>query len=137
MRLLTVAVLAALFLAAPGVVRAQEAPPTICVTTEEDFISSAVNNYKAKVLVAGETARDKILAKINDARVEAKLWPFEADKLAVGLIMKDGQMFVGIVMFKDRCVVPGTVKIVRAEYWVAFITDLGISMDEFTPERDA
>lgn len=135
MRLAAFAVLA-LLLAAPA--SAQEAPAeTICVTTEEDFIASAVRVNNAKVLVANDKAREAILAKINGARLSAKLWAFDADKLAIGVISHDNQLLVGIVMFKDACVVPGTVQIVTAQDWIAFILELGISMDDFKPEQGA
>lgn len=138
MRLIAAAVLAILFLAAPGVVRAQEAPPPgSCFTTEEEFIASAVNVNKAKVMVASDKARDVIVGEINRARVGAKLWPFEADLLRIGLIQHEGRLLVGIAMFKDGCVVPGSVKVVEAQAWIAFILDLGLSMDDFALERRA
>jgi hypothetical protein len=34
-------------------------------------------------------------------------------------------------------VVPGSVKVIPAENWVAFIVGLGLSMDDFKPEEGA
>jgi hypothetical protein len=130
MRLVAFAVLAIL-LASPA------SAQSICATTEEDFIASAVRVNQAKVLVANDKAREVILAKINNARLSAKLWAFEADKLSIGVISHDNQLLVGIVMFKDACVVPGTVKIVAAHDWIAFLLELGLSMDDFKPEQGA
>lgn len=135
MRLVLAAVLA-LLLAAPA--HAEEPPPPgQCFTTEQDFLASAVNVNKAKVLVASATARDLILDRINSARHQAGLWEFEADKLSIGVIQHNGALYVGVVMFKDGCVVPGTVKIFEAQFWIAFLAELGLSMDDFKPEQDA
>ena len=40
-------------------------------------------------------------------------------------------------MFKDGCVVPGSVQVVQADAFIAFIMGLGLSMDDFKPEEDA
>jgi hypothetical protein len=137
MRLIAVAVLAILFLAAPGVARAQDTPTGVCATSEDQFTEAAVRVNKARILVASDAARDTILAKINEARKTAGLWLLEADKVSIGIISHEGRMYVGIAMFKDRCVVPGTVKLFPAEQWIAFVTEIGLSMDDFAPERGA
>lgn len=135
MRLVLAAVLA-LLLASPA--HAEEPPPPgQCFTTEAEFIESAVRVNKAKVLVASDTARHRVLDKINAARHQAGMWEFEADKLSIGVIMHQGRMLVGVAMFKDGCVVPGSVKVFEAEVWIAFLVELGLSMDDFKPEQGA
>lgn len=106
----------------------------ICGTTEEEFLISAVNSSKAKVHVANEKAMKLILDNINKARTENKLWAFEADKLRIGIIQQNNQVFIGIAMFKDKCVVPGSVKVVPALVFIEYITELGLSMDDFPKE---
>jgi hypothetical protein len=108
---------------------------SVCAVTEEDFLNSAINNSNAKVFVASKKAMDIIIGDINNARVQAKLWAFEADKLRIGLIKHNGQILIGVAMFKDRCVVPGSVKVFPAAVFVTYITNLGLSMDEFKPEQ--
>lgn len=111
-------------------------PPAICAVTESDFMASAAR-VKAEVRVASPAARNKIISAINKARAGAKLWPFEADKLVIGIIMDNGTLLVGVAMFQDRCVVPGSVKVVPADQWVSFTLGLGISMDDFQKENGA
>lgn len=138
MRLLAPAVLAIL-LAAPAPAAGQTVvlQGTRCITTEDEFLASAVRVNKAKVRVATDRAREVVLAEINRHRVAAKLWAFEADKLSIGVIQHEGRLYVGVVMFMDGCVVPGSVKVIPAENWVAFIVGLGLSMDDFKPEQGA
>ena len=59
------------------------------------------------------------------------MWELEADTFAIGLIMDKGKLLIGIVMFKDHCVVPGTVKVFEAQEFIAYIVQLGLSMDDF------
>lgn len=108
-------------------------PPTVCSITEDDFYASA-KNLNPRIYVASENAREQIMGKINIARISAKLWPLEADKLAVGVFEDKGQTYAGIVMFKDHCVVPGTVKVFPIEQWVAFLAEIGLSKKDFTLE---
>lgn len=130
---LAAAVLALMLAVAPA---HSTEPPAACAVTEEEFLASAAR-VKADVMVAAPAARDTIIATINEARAKANLWPFEADKLVIGVIMDEGQLLVGVAMFKDRCVVPGSVKVVAADQWVSFVLGLGISMDDFRKENGA
>lgn len=135
MRLIAAAVLA-ICLALPA--HADDPPaPGACFTSEQEFLESALRVNKAKVMMASAHARNVIVDRINAARAEAKLWAFEADKLAIGVISYDGRLVVGVVMFKDGCVVPGSVQVVQADAFIAFITDVGLSMDDFKPEEGA
>jgi hypothetical protein len=135
MRLAAIAVLA--LLSAPAAAQTIVPQTTSCITTEDEFMASAVNVNKAEVRVATDHARVTVLEEINRHRVAAQLWAFEADKLSVGIIQHEGRLYVGVVMFKAGCVVPGSVKVIPAENWVAFIVGLGLSMDDFKPEEGA
>jgi hypothetical protein len=85
----------------------------------------------AKMKLANDKAREAILTSINDARLKAGLWAFEADELMIGIIRDKGNILIGIVMFKDHCVVPGSVKVFASGAFVQGIMGLGLSMDDF------
>lgn len=111
-------------------------PATACFATQQDFMASAAN-VNAKVYTASDKARDVIVGKINEARRSAHLWDFEVDKLSIGIFTKDGVMYIGTVMFKDGCVVPGSVKVFPADLYIAFLIENGLSMDDFAQERSS
>lgn len=111
--------------------KADHAPlPAACATSDAQFLAS-VKNMNAKMRVANSKAHLSIMHKINEARAQGGIWALEADVFMIGLIVDKGKLLVGIVMFKDHCVVPGTVQVFTAEDFVAFITELGLSMDDF------
>lgn len=105
--------------------------PASCAVPESQFFVS-VKNLNAKMYVASDAARDIILAKINEARVAANMWAFEADTFMVGVFQDKGRLLIGLVMFKDHCVVPGSVKVFEAAVFIGFLTELGLNMDDFT-----
>lgn len=111
----------------------QIAQSTVCAVSEDNFYAS-VKNLNATIYVASDRARQLILDKINIARASSGLWLLEADKVAVGIFADKGQQYAGIVMFKDDCVVPGTVKVFPLSQWVGFLTELGLSKEDFTHE---
>jgi hypothetical protein len=106
--------------------------PAACAVTEDQFLGSA-KNMNAKIMVASDAARAAIIDKINEARTKAGMWELEADSLMIGIIQDKGQILVGIVMYKNHCVVPGTVKVFPAQDFVGFLVELGLSMDDFKP----
>lgn len=105
----------------------------VCAVSEDNFYAS-VKNLNATIYVASDSARQIILEKINAARAASGLWSLEADKVAVGVFVDKGQQYAGIVMFKDDCVVPGTVKVFPLSQWIGFLTELGLSKEDFTHE---
>jgi hypothetical protein len=105
--------------------------PASCAVPESQFFVS-VKNLNAKMYVASDAARGIILAKINEARVAANMWAFEADTFMVGVFQDKGRLLIGLVMFKDHCVVPGSVKVFEAQAFIGFLVELGLSMDDFT-----
>lgn len=118
-------------------VKAGHQPDHICqIGTEEEFYATVVSVKKATVMIANDKARDTIMAKVNDDRAKNNLYLIEADKLVIGLFEEDGMLFVGIVGFKDRCAVPGTVAVVTAQNWVSFIVSIGVSSDDFAKVVD-
>lgn len=138
MRLIAAAVLALAFaIATPASAQTVAQQTSVCGITEAEFLASAVRKNNAKVMVASDAARHLILEKINESRRHTGMWDLEADKLMVGIIRHEGRTVIGIVMFKDGCVVPGTVKVVEAQAWIAFLTELNLSMDDFTKQEEA
>jgi hypothetical protein len=105
--------------------------PASCAVAESQFFVS-VKNLNAKMYVANDAARDAIISKINEARLAAQQWAFEADTFMVGVFQDKGRTLIGTVMFKDHCVVPGTVKVFEAEAFIAFLTELGLGINDFT-----
>lgn len=119
-----------------GPVTSANAQSASCAVTDTKFYDSA-RSIKARILVASDKARDTFVGKVNEARVKVGQSAFDVDTLAVGLFTKDGQMYVGTVMIKDHCVITGTVKVFPAEDFVGFLVSLGLSLDDFAPERGA
>jgi hypothetical protein len=110
--------------------------PATCQTTESEFMASA-KNLNAAPRVANGKAKVAIVEAINAERAKKGLWLFEVDDLMVGLIQREGKLLVGIVMFKDHCVVPGSVIVATAMEFISFITGLGLSMDDFVAVKGA
>jgi len=104
--------------------------PAACAVSEARFLASA-RNMNAKMRVATDHAREVLMGRINEARAKAGMWLLEADTFMIGLIQDKGKLLVGIVMFKDHCVVPGTVKVFDAQEFISFIVQAGLSIDDF------
>jgi hypothetical protein len=98
---------------------------TPCAMGEMRFLSGK------KALLATTKARDAVLAEINKHRGTD---PLVADRMAISPLGGGEQPMVGVVMFKDRCVLPGTVKAFPLGAWVAWLATLGLSMDDFVRE---
>ena len=107
------------------------AVPAACAISQDQFMVS-VKNLEAKMYKASDKARTIIMGKINEARLSANLWELDVDDLMVGVFMDKGQPMVGLVMFKDHCVVPGSVKVFPATLWVEFLNSLELTIDDFT-----
>jgi hypothetical protein len=128
---------AVLILSAVLPVRAGHQPDHICqIATESEFYKTVASKKNAKIMLANDRARAAVIAKVNEDRKANNLFAVEVDKLAIGLFAESGMMFVGIVGFKDRCVVPGTVAVVPASDWVNFIVSLGVDADDFAEMRN-
>lgn len=109
----------------------------ICqIATETEFYDTVAAKKNAKIMLANDKARAAIIDKVNEDRKANNLFLIEVDKLAIGLFAESGMMFVGVVGFKDSCVVPGTVAVVPAPDWVRFIVSLGVSADDFSEMRN-
>lgn len=118
-------------MALPGIAFAGECK------TKEAFRAENADVKPRGVAVAKDNARAIILAEINKARAAAKVPPLDVDEIYIATIANGGDDVIGIVMFKNGCVVPGTVKAATVELWENFLKELGLSMDDFKPEGDA
>ena len=130
--------IAALFLlsAVPAVQAAHDQGHVCQIGTEQDFYQGVAAAKKATLMVASNAARDAIMAKVNDDRLKNNLFLVEVEKLVIGIFSENGQMYVGVVGFKDRCVVPGTIAVVSAQDWVSFTVSIGVSADDFSKVVD-
>lgn len=105
------------------------------IATEGDFYAT-VAPRKPIIMVANEAAERKIVDAFNKTRREQGVFQLEIDTFVIGIFQEAGQLYIGTVAFKDRCVVPGTVTVVEAPKWVAFTTSLGIQPKDFSEMKD-
>lgn len=105
------------------------------LATEGDFYAT-VAPRKPIIMVASESAERKIVEAFNKTRREQGIFQLEVDTFVIGIFQEGGQIYVGTVAFKDRCVVPGTVNVTEASKWVAFTTALGIHPKDFSEMKD-
>jgi hypothetical protein len=98
---------------------------TPCAIGEARFLKGK------KALMATTKARDAVLAEINKYRPAD---PITADRMAISPLGGSEQPMVGVVMFKDRCVLPGTIKTFPLNAWVTWLSTIGLSMDDFVRE---
>lgn len=113
------------------------AGPACSTKSEDDFIAGAIKNNNAQVLKANDKARIAILTAINDARLKVGQTAFDVDSLMIGVFSYEGNQYVGTVMFKNHCVVVGTVKVFRADEFMAFLNQMGLTPDDFILMRGA
>jgi hypothetical protein len=103
-------------------------PKSPCAMGEMQFLQGK------KALLATTKARDAVIAEINKHRPTD---PLLADRMAISPLGGSEQPMVGVVMFKDRCVLPGTVKAFPLGAWLAWLSTIGLSMDDFVREEAA
>lgn len=134
MRAFFAAVLALAFFAAPVL-----ANDKVCVLGDEAEFRADVARLKPKMFRASEKAVAAILNAINLNRAKSGTYPMEADKILIGVIPPDGsnETMVGIAMFKDGCVVPGSVHLLPVAAWAEFLTLAGLSPADFIVETSA
>lgn len=125
-------VLSLLFLLiASSAVQAGHVADHECQIADEEEFFSTVEAKNATVMIASEEALQIIIGIINKDRSSRGVFLVEADKLMIGIFEQENTLYVGVVAFKDRCVVPGTVAVVPASQWVAFTVGNGIEVDDF------
>lgn len=100
-----------------------------CVVQSEKDFEAYVAQKNFNMYALSPAALQKFLKLMNDQRAKAKAFPLEADKISFAVIDKEKKL-VGIVMFKDGCVVPGTVLVFDLDTIIAFMKQAGITMDE-------
>lgn len=99
-----------------------------CVAgAKSDFIQYTMRE-KFQVMVLHPEDLQKLLNFINAKREALKMYPFEADELILAFLpTKDsGPAKVGVVMFKDGCVVPGTMLVFATAEFIKLLVDAGI-----------
>lgn len=110
----------------------------VCIIASRQEFFDSVAKIKPTIYRAAPKALAAIIAKINEPRAKAGQFPIEADEFYVGIFTTDkGILMAGVVMFKDGCIVPGTVTSMPIDQWAAFMAALGISRDDFYDVREA
>lgn len=119
--------LSVLFLSAPAVIQA--ADKSCVVASEADFIAQVTKQSPLPSLyILTKSGHDKFLSFINAQRAKQNVFPLEADKIVIGMF--GAQIRVGLVMFKDGCVVPGTAILMSGMQFIALIKASGVLMEE-------
>lgn len=107
------------------------------IATESEFMEQ-IANVEPVLFIASNEALVKFLEYVNGVRAVNNLFPFEAEKLIIGLFEDNGEIQVGTVMIDSYgCVVIGSIVVMTAVEWAEFIVPIGISSDDFTSYRDA
>lgn len=132
-KLLASALLAFVFLAPPANAE------TICPpgNSYSSFMEFAFTIPKIKVYELNAEGRELWLAKVNKERLEQKLFPYIADRISIGIMTLKGQISVGIVLFYDDCVLPGTVVNWSEEKFDTFTEEAGLKMYMLVPIKSA
>lgn len=127
---LSVLGLSVLFLSAPAVLQA--ADKACVVAKESEFIEQVTKRSPPPSLyILNKVGHDKFLSFVNGMRAKQKLFPLEADKIVLGMLGPK----VGIVMFKDGCVVPGTAILMEAVQFMALVKASGLQMEDKDPYK--
>jgi hypothetical protein len=131
-------ILTMMTLLACGIINLSHAAAPVCAIGDRTFFMANVANLKPKIFTANAKALKAVLGKLNEARANKGTFLLDADTLVIGLYsQKPGELFVGIVMFKDGCIVPGTVTSLKISDWVTFTSSLGLVYEDFVPETPA
>lgn len=100
------------------------------VQSEKDFeVYVAQKNFDMYTL--SKPALEKFLKLMNDERAKVQAFPIEADKVSMAIIDPERKL-VGLVMFKDGCVVPGTVLVFNLSDIINFMKKAGITPEEIS-----
>lgn len=104
----------------------------VCVIASEADFMDQISDLNPHMLQAPKDVLATFLTKVNEARAKNGLFPFEAEKLIIGLFEDGGANYVGTVMIDNvGCVVIGSVAVFTVEEWAGFMVELGLSTDMF------
>lgn len=103
----------------------------------DDFFE-AVKDPETVIMVAKEEAAKKIVAKLNENRVNNGMHPVDGRSVAIGLLKDSaGNTKVGVAIFDaNDCVISETVLVLPLEHWAAFALDAGVTADDFAVLQD-
>jgi hypothetical protein len=105
---------------------AQAEMPQCQVATEKYFIEKMQGlTPPPTILEADPEVLLLFLAKVNRLRAKQNLWLLEADRMVIGR-MAHG---IGVALFKDGCVVPGSITVVTPQY----LAEMGLEPEGFKP----
>lgn len=108
-----------------------------CTTaTKTEFIDD-VSKLNITIYKATPRGLSIMLTKVNKFRAQSKQFLLEADEFYIGkFITEQGVAMVGLVMFKNDCVVLGTVTSMTIEQWNVFLKEMEMSEDDFVPVKE-
>lgn len=99
-----------------------------CIAQSYDDFMAYTSRENYKVFHLSNEDVEKWKKTVNEYRAAKKLFPLDFDAYAFSVIKRGSERLVGIVAFKDKCVVPGTVMVVKIEDFVKAMTDAGIDL---------
>ena len=79
--------------------------PKCAISTQTEFLEDNKEHIVKLHIVPADKMKE-YLFQVNNKRASAKLYPWEADIMLLAEL-KSG--FLGIALFKDTCIVPGSV----------------------------
>jgi hypothetical protein len=138
MRVLLSAIVFSMAIVATSLVATAIGADKTCLLGDRQEFFDSVKTLNPKIYRATPKALATILGKINAPRLAAKSYALDADELYLGIFTtKEGTVMAGIVMFKDGCIVPGTVTSMNIEQWAAFMEIIGLKREDFYDLKEA
>lgn len=111
-----------------GLMAAPAFAGTHCIAQSYEDFMAYTSRQNFKVYHLSDEDVEKWKKTVNSYRASKKLFPLDFDAYAFSVIPRDGGRVVGIVAFKDKCVVFGSVMVVTVEDFVKAMTDAGIDL---------
>ena len=125
MRLLLKALAFAFLLttAVPVFVQHVTAADKVCVIASKDESLERVGKQTKSIRIVPDELLTAFLQNVNAARQKTGRFPYEADEMYIGLLLNGN---VGLVLFKDDCVVPGSVVASTPDEMRKFFEEFGV-----------
>lgn len=129
-KMLTITAIALYYFLHPTPAHAEQ---QVCYSMyEDDFIASA-EGAGTELFDANARGFSGYLKLTNEQRVKRHLWLLEGDKMVIARYkwkIKEGYA-IGVVMFKDGCMVPGSAYQLDEFEFLLKLEPIGLSMDDF------
>lgn len=130
MKKLLASAMLAFFIATP-----QAYAGTCLPGNDSQSFMSYVATLPVKIFELNSRGRGAYITHANKLRAEAKLFPLQVDRVIFG-VFKDSKK-IGVVMFYDGCVVPGTVATIIDDVFFTFLEAAGVDPDDIIKQVSA